>query len=245
MAADLVLVSGVWQHVAPTDRPRAFRKLAALLRSGGLLAITLRHGPSGDDRRMHPTSRGEIEELALATGMVVERVVPAADTMGRSGVTWTNMALRLPDDGPDALPLLRHLVLDDQKSSTYKLGLLRALCRVAESSGGLAREIGDEAVNLPLGIVALTWLRLYLPLVRANLPQMPNNRGADGLGFAREGFRALLDGAAGPLDLRIGAIFTGDRATAVNAALWDAADTIAKMPATFLTYPNGGGPIFR
>lgn len=42
LAADLILVSGVWQHVTLPDRPRAFRKLAALLRSGGVLAITLR-----------------------------------------------------------------------------------------------------------------------------------------------------------------------------------------------------------
>lgn len=108
----------------------------------------------------------------------------------------------------------------------------------------MAHEIGDETVKLPLGIVALNWLRLYLPLVRAGLPQAPNNRGPEGLGFARQGFRALLGGAAGQLDLRIGATFTGDRAAAVNAAFRDAADTIAKMPATFLTYPNGGDPIF-
>lgn len=109
----MILVSGVWQHVTPVDRPRAFRKLAGLLRSGGLLAITLRHGPSSDDRRIHPTSRDEIEELAISAGMVVERVVLSEDTMGRSEVTWTNVALRLPDDGTDALPLLRHLVLND------------------------------------------------------------------------------------------------------------------------------------
>ena len=243
LAADLILVSGVWQHVAPLDRPRAFRKLAALLRSGGVLAITLRNGPAEDARQMHPTCAGEIEDLARSAGMAVERVIDVEDAMGRPGVTWTNLALRLPDDGTGALPLLRHLILNDQKSSTYKLGLLRALCRAADSSGGIARENGDNAVDLPLGIVALNWLRLYLPLVRADLPQSPTNRGADGLGFARAGFRALLDGAAGQLDLRVGAYFSRERAKAVHAAFWDAADTIARMPATFLTYPNGG-PIF-
>ena len=243
LAADLILVSGVWQHVAPLDRPRAFRKLAALLRSGGVLAITLRNGPAEDARQMHPTCAGEIEDLARSAGMAVERVIDAEDALGRPGVTWTNVALRLPDDGTGALPLLRHLILNDQKSSTYKLGLLRALCQAADSSGGLARENPDGAVDLPLGIVALNWLRLYLPLVRADLPQSPTNRGATGLGFAREGFRALLAGAVGQLDLRVGASFSGERAVAVHAALWDAADTIVRMPATFLTYPNGG-PIF-
>src|SRR6476620_12488576 len=30
-------------------------------------------------------------------------------------------------DGTTALPLLRHVILNDQKSATYKLGLLRAI----------------------------------------------------------------------------------------------------------------------
>ena len=49
IAADVVSLNAVWQHVAPLDRPRAFRKLVGLLRSGGLLVLTLRHGP--DDGR--------------------------------------------------------------------------------------------------------------------------------------------------------------------------------------------------
>ena len=44
-----------------------------------------------------------------------------------------------PDDGTGALPLLRHIVFNDQKSSTYKLALLRTLVRIADSAGGFAR----------------------------------------------------------------------------------------------------------
>jgi hypothetical protein len=95
-------------------------------------------------------------------------------------------------------------------------------------------------VALPLGLAALNWLRLYLPLIAADLPQTPTNRGPHGLGFAREGFRALLGGGMSPLDLRIGAQFRGGVARAVHAALREAAETITRMPATYLTYPNGG-----
>jgi SAM-dependent methyltransferase len=240
LSADLILVSGVWHHVAPADRARAFRKLAALLRSGGLLAITLREGPAETGREIHPTSLAELETLALAAGMTVEQVVASSDHLGRVEVQWTNVALRLPDDGTGALPLLRHLILNDQKSSTYKLGLLWALCRAADSSGGLARDVGDGGVELPLGIIALNWLRLYLPLVKANLAQTPSSAGTEGLGFVRDGFRAILAGAAGHLDLRVGSTFGADRALAVHTALWDAVDTITRMPANYLTYPNGG-----
>lgn len=240
LTAELVHLGAVWQHIAPTDRSRAFRKLVGLLRSGGVLVVTLRHGPD-DGRGMHPVSLDEIERLAGEHGLAVVRVQRSPDAMGRPEVSWTNVALRLPDDGTGSLPLLRHLVLADQKSSTYKLGLLRALCRIADGSAGLAQEVDDKHVALPLGMVALTWLRLYLPLAVANLPQAPGNRrGAEGLGFAGPGFQAVAAGAATSPDLRVGARFGSEAGHAVHAALREAADLIAKMPATYLTYPGGG-----
>ena len=37
--------------------------------------------------------------------------------LGRSEITWTTMVLKLPDDGTGALPLLRHVILNDAKFS--------------------------------------------------------------------------------------------------------------------------------
>ena len=145
----------------------------------------------------------------------------------------------MADDGTGALPLLRHVILNDAKSATYKLGLLRALCRAAEQDG-LAVDGGEDSVTVPLGLAALNWLRLHLPLVGAGLPQKPGNAGPDGLAFAGDGFKALLDGLVPRLDLRVGARFGGDAAQAVRAALQETADLIARMPATYMTDPNGG-----
>ncbi len=132
-------------------------------------------------------------------------------------------------------------LLDDAKSATYKLGLLRALCRAADGAAGLAEEDGDDHIRLPLGLVGLYWLRLYLPLAAADLPQAPGNRhGAEGLGFAGPGWQALAAGAASQRDLRVGAVFSGAAAVAVHAALREAADHVCRMPANFLTYPAGG-----
>src|SRR5438309_2058406 len=83
----------------------------------------------------------------------------APDALGRPGVGWTTLVLQLPDDSTGALPLVRSLILNDRKTSTYKLALLRALLKVAESSSGVAQPEGDDHVLLPLGLVALHWLR--------------------------------------------------------------------------------------
>jgi hypothetical protein len=90
-----------------------------------------------------------------------------------------------------------------------------------------------------MGLVALNWLRLYLPLIREGLPQTPTNVGVHGLGFVKAGFQNLLSGISAS-DLRIAARFTLDRAQSIHAALRDAAQTIDRMPSTFMTYPMGG-----
>jgi len=239
MNFDLVMLNAVWQHVPPSQRERAFRKATGLVKSGGLLTITLRIGTAPVDRGMHPVSLDEVERLARNHGFAVEKIHHARDDLGRGDVSWTCVALRLPDDGTGALPLLRHAILNDQKSATYKLGLLRALCRVADGSAGMVRDTGDEFVSVPLGLVALNWLRLYMPLIREGLPQTPTNVGTGGLGFAKDGFRNLLtEGSAS--DLRVGARFSQVRARALHNALRDAAQTIDRMPSTFMTYPMGG-----
>lgn len=70
---------------------------------------------------------------------------------------WFNVALRMPDDGTGALPLLRHVLLNDPKSAAYKLGLLRALCRT------LARPVSDGPRRARLVAPVSASLRESLP----------------------------------------------------------------------------------
>lgn len=246
LSFDVVLLSAVWQHVAPDDRRRAFRKLAALLKPRGLLIIVLRFGPAPPGRPMFDVSVGEIEALAREHGLAVNRATaPMPDSAGRPGVSWVTMCLTLPDDGAGALPLLRGIILNDAKTTTYKLGLLRCIARLGELAPALATAgSGEDEVVLPLGAVALNWLRLYLPLVSAGLPQSPTNAGPDGLGFVRDAFRRLMASGIAASELRIGGGFTGDRAMLLMQALGDAARTIADMPANFTTYPGSGSQVF-
>lgn len=246
MGFDLVLLSAVWMHVPPGDRQRAFRKLATLLKPGGLLLLSLREGPEDRDRPMWPAPLGEVEGLARAHGLGVVKIAVSEDRLGRPDVQWTTLCLRLPDDGAGALPLIRGVILNDRKSSTYKLALLRAVSRIADVAPALARPRQDgDVVDLPFGLVALFWVRMYLPLVAAGMPQAPRNAGPTGLGFAGRGFQALLANGVVGQDLRIGARFVGPRAEALACALREARDLIARMPATYITYPNSEARVFE
>ena len=90
----LILLSAVWQHVAPAHRARAFERVRGLLSPGGLTIITLRFGHSADSRLMYQVSEEEVLELSAAHGGWVTRRERLPDRQGRPDVTWTQLALR-------------------------------------------------------------------------------------------------------------------------------------------------------
>ncbi len=238
---DLIWLSAVWMHVPLSARARAFRKLVSVMSPGGSMMLTLRQGLSPSDRPMEPATAADVEMLARRHGLqtVCSECIP--DILERDGIAWEVIWLRLPDDGTGALPLLRHVVLNDRKSSTYKLALLRTVIRVADGAGGLVQPGRDEGfVDLPLGLVALYWVRSFQPLIAKNLPQQPAGKAR--LAFVKDGFRRLQ--ARSAHDLRIGQRFTGDYARDLILAVRDAAKCIRNMPATFTTYPGSSDPIF-
>ncbi len=234
---DLVLLSAVWMHVAPNGRERAFRILSELLGPSGLLVITLRLGGDAAEnsaRGFHDTSADELIGYANRRAIALRSRTTQPD-LKRPNLKWETLVFAMPDDGTGSLPLLRHVIVNDNKSSTYKLGLLRTLVRLAETAPGLIIERTDDYVDIPFGAVGLYWLKQYLPLVlHHRLPQRPSGPG--GYGWAREAFHRL--GAVSPSDLRLGARFDADRAAILTRAINDACGNIEKMPVRYITYPG-------
>lgn len=238
---DLVWLSAVWMHVPPSTRSRAFRKLVSVMSPGGDMMVSLRHGVSPPGRPMAPATAAEIEALARRHGLQTIRSTRHPDAAGRPGISWEVIWLRLPDDGTGALPLLRRVVFNDRKASTYKLALLRTLIRIADGAAGLARAGFDEQhVDLPLGLVALFWVRTFRPLIETGLPQHPAGNGR--LAFVKDAFRGLE--LRPPHDLMIGQRFTGEDAANLIRAVRDAANCIRTMPATYITFPGSSAPVF-
>jgi len=238
---DLILLSAVWMHVPPTARQRALRKLATLLSPNGRIAISLRIGPPDTERAMYEVTLPELTAMAQQFGLRLVRADDSPDKLGRPGISWTTAVLGLPDDGIGALPLLRHLILTDGKSSTYKIALLRILARIADSAAGAARHEA-ESVVLPMGLVALFWLRMYKPLIEGGLPQMPPNRAGNTPGFVTDNFTALR--LVRPVDLRAGMAFQGDTARHLHASLWEISRLIREMPVKYLRWPASDENIF-
>jgi SAM-dependent methyltransferase len=240
---DLILLSAVWMHVSPNQRGRVFRKLANLLKPAGLLVLTLRSGPYSADQHLFKTSDAEVLNLAMSQSLELMLDNPGGrDQLGRADVLWQTLVFQMPNDGTGGLPALRNIIVNDDKSSTYKLALLRSVIRIADAYPGMVLDRNEERVTLPMGLIALTWVQLFRPLVLSfGLPQ--NSDPNKGLGFVKQPFRDLKNLPHGYLD--VGQTIEGDLAKSVRRALADAKNTICNYPAHYITDPYTNEPIFE
>lgn len=94
---DVVMLSAVWMHLDEAERREGMPRLASLLAPGGVLMLSLRHGPVPAGRRMFAVSPQETVELASRSGLQAVLNVPSESIQPRNiaaGVTWTKLALR-------------------------------------------------------------------------------------------------------------------------------------------------------
>lgn len=90
---DAVMLTAVWMHLDEHQRRRAMVCVACLLRPGGLMALSLRHGPVPAGRRMFDVTTTETIALAQAEGLTcVQRLEDIVGLLKRPGVSWDLLA---------------------------------------------------------------------------------------------------------------------------------------------------------
>ncbi len=73
-------------------------RVAALVRPGGVMMISLRHGPVPEGRRMFDVTAAETVGLARAQAMACVQHLESGDSLlKRPGVTWDRLAFRKDD----------------------------------------------------------------------------------------------------------------------------------------------------
>ena len=93
---DVVMLTAVWMHLDAEQRRRAMPNLAALVRAGGIMSMTLRHGPVPPGRRMFEVSAEETIGLAEPLGLACVLNRPAESSLRQPGVSWTRLAFAKP-----------------------------------------------------------------------------------------------------------------------------------------------------
>ncbi|MBY0321654.1 MAG: class I SAM-dependent methyltransferase [Reyranella sp.] len=91
---DLVMLTAVWMHLDLAQRERAMTRVAPLVRPGGTMALSLRHGPVPAGRRMFDVSAQETCALAGRHGLTVIHESRGAAVLGGPDVWWDRLAFR-------------------------------------------------------------------------------------------------------------------------------------------------------
>jgi len=92
---DVVTMTAVWMHLDERQRQEAMPTVAALVRPGGVLILSLRYGPVPPGRRMFEVSAEETIALAAAQGLEVLMNEATPSLRARTvPVTWKRLAFR-------------------------------------------------------------------------------------------------------------------------------------------------------
>ncbi|MEF1228331.1 SAM-dependent methyltransferase, partial [Vibrio fortis] len=189
-----------------------------------------------DQRQGYPVSVEELEQLAKNRALQVRHIDESKDQLNRSEVWWQTVVMTLPDDGSGDLNKVRHIIVNDNKSATYKLALLRTLLRIADAHSGAVIDRSDGKILLPVGLVALYWVRQFKRLIDIDIEGsgiQQNSNTTKGLGFVKEdGWNQLKHLSAD--DLAIGAMFLGEEAKALQKLFSHTISTIKAGPVTFI-----------
>lgn len=96
---DLILMHAVWMHLTEDERADGMANLAPLLKPGGRIAMSQRHGKVPKGRRMFDVSGEETIELAARHGLLnlyKERTESIQAENRARGIEWTKLVFEKP-----------------------------------------------------------------------------------------------------------------------------------------------------
>ena len=91
---DLVMLTAVWMHLDEAQRQLAMSNISTLVRNGGIVIMSLRHGPIPPGRRMFEVSAQETIALAQCASLACIWSREAEPSLRQPGVSWTRLAFQ-------------------------------------------------------------------------------------------------------------------------------------------------------
>ncbi|CAH2770198.1 MAG: Methyltransferase type 11 [uncultured Caballeronia sp.] len=94
MRFDVILLTAVWMHLDAVERETAMHAITSLLEVGGIVVMSLRHGPIPDGRHMFDMSADETVALGEQAGLRKLHCSEREDMLDRADVSWSFIALK-------------------------------------------------------------------------------------------------------------------------------------------------------
>ena len=89
---DLVMLAAVWMHLDEAQRQLAMPNVSALVGNGGVVIMSLRHGPVPPERRMFEVTAEEMIALAQHSNLFCTLNREAESSLRQPGASWTRLA---------------------------------------------------------------------------------------------------------------------------------------------------------
>ncbi|MEO9338210.1 class I SAM-dependent methyltransferase [Mesorhizobium sp. SB112] len=91
---DVIMLTAVWMHLDEAERRTAMTHLAQMLVLGGIIIMSLRHGPVPAGRKMFDVSATETIALAQTQRLSCIHHNEREDMLGRDDVSWSFLGLK-------------------------------------------------------------------------------------------------------------------------------------------------------
>jgi hypothetical protein len=156
-------------HIPRSDLISAIFNLARLLKADGRLILSYRKSRCDsereDDGRLFTSiPAGKLILLLESVGFRIIFTSHQPDAV-RPDVEWTVViAEKGPLDHARGLERVQQILVQDAKTATYKLALIRAFCEIARTKANIVHW-GQNEVYVPMLPVAVHWLTYYWPIL--------------------------------------------------------------------------------
>lgn len=91
---EVILLSGVWMHIKPSDRFLSMQKIKEFLLENGLIVLTFRMGGANDGRKFFPVSLKTFKKFVLDCGLQIIKEYSENDVFNRPNVKWVGFVLK-------------------------------------------------------------------------------------------------------------------------------------------------------
>ncbi len=212
---DVILCSGVIQHIETQHLYESFRKMSSLLNENGVLIFSFPIDYPGIDP---DTNRDSNERLLIIRPgekyqFLIERqglknisIEKQNDPLKRNGINWAIHVYKKETlDLISPLYKIDSVLREDSKNTTYKFALLRALSDIASYSYNAAEWYRDGTIGVDADRIAFKWIEYFWPIISAPSPILQGTNKTD-IAF-RPYLKELTDSFGG---LKGQAIFQSD-----------------------------------
>ena len=174
---DVILCSGVIQHIQTQYLYESFRNISSLLNNDGIFIFSFPIDYPGIDPDTERDSNDRLfiirpeqkyKFLIERQGLKNIAVEKHEDSLNRNGISWAvHVYKKENSDSISPLYKIDSVLRDDSKNTTYKFALLRALSDIASYSYNAAEWYKDGTVGVDVDRIAMKWIEYFWPIISA------------------------------------------------------------------------------